>query len=424
MQAFPFPIIAQLDLLGSVLTVVVAVVGSFATITLVASYYRFLHVVDLAENTSAEEMGSTSGEVLRVQMARFIAGCARRNASFGLSLVRTGSAPRVSMDSPIVEAIKQAVRSEDVVCVFDEETAALFTEAEPEDMERILSRIVAVVQALPGIDAGAIRVGMSSYPGHGLSGKELVRVAAEGLEQASAEHPIFMPEIVDVEEAAQDEDSEDSEEGVDATAGNDPGQDGEEAEAGGKGRGRRKKAEILDPVTGVLGPAHVSVYMQRLMGDIRYKKHKGALFCIGVNNMDHIERFHGELVANDVLAGVSGILQKNFRATDLIGRHEKYAFIVLSKCEPEDAEKIAKRVGLLVQLAKFESGKRNLKTSITVGVATYPKHGKNLHQLYLSGQRVLDYSRTNDIRAYSVYDPEIHDKVVVKPMRSIKSTKA
>jgi len=133
---------------------------------------------------------------------------------------------------------------------------------------------------------------------------------------------------------------------------------------------------------------------------------------------------NGEQAAKDILVGISKILQENLRADDLIGRHEKYAFLVLASASLKEAEIIGKRISTLVQQSEIQSGGKNLKTTITLGVATHPEHGRNLHQLYVAGQKVLDYSRKNDIRAYAVYDPEIHDKTPAKPMRNIKSLKA
>jgi diguanylate cyclase len=125
-----------------------------------------------------------------------------------------------------------------------------------------------------------------------------------------------------------------------------------------------------------------------------------------------------------VLVEVSRILQGNLRADDLIGRHEKYAFLVLAQASLEDAEIIGKRISTLVQQAEIVSGNKKIKTTITLGVAGYPEHGRNLHHLYQAGQKVLDHSRANDIRAYAVYDPEIHDSMPSKPMKSIKSVQA
>jgi diguanylate cyclase (GGDEF)-like protein len=421
MQLFFPTLAAQFDFLGGALGVVAAVVASFVGITLIASYYRFQNIVQMAEDTQPEAMGATPEDILRVQLARYLAGCARRGTSFSISLIQVGNPDvPVQIGSPMVEAVKHAARHDDIVCLYDERTAVLLTEAEPEDSPTILERVVRMAaEGCPGLQADQLRVGIASYPGHGLSGKDLVGVALEGLEQTTFENPIVMPEIEDLD-AEEDEVVEEA----------DPIQPGPEDEAeeeqakGSKGWKERRKNAMLDDLTGVLKPSAVSAYMQRVMSELRRQKKNAALFCVGVNNEEHIARFHGVEAADDVLAGVSKILQDNLRADDLIGRHEKYAFLVLAECTKDQAEIIGKRISTLVQQAEFPSGSKRLKTTITLGVATYPEHGRNLHHLYTAGQKVLDHSRMNDIRAYAVYDPEIHDKVPSKPMKSIKSVEA
>lgn len=419
MQLF-LPTVALLPtLLSDALSVLAATVISFVVILLVSSYYRFQHIVERAENTNPEEMGTTPIDILRVQLARYLAGCSRRNTSFSLSLIRVDNpAYEVRMDLPVIAAVKQSARREDIVGVFDERTVALFTEAEPEDAEGILARIVEMTcNACPGLSADQVRVGIASYPEHALSGKELLHIALESLGKADMEHPVVMPEL----------DADDEEEEVE------PGEEAEEAEKNdlheirekrSRGWKDRHKAAMLDPLTGVLKPSAVSTYMQRMMNDLRQKKKKATLFCIGVNNMEYIARVHGEDVADDVLAGISEILQKNVRADDLIGRHEKYAFLILVQSGLENAETIGKRISTLVQRTAIPVDGKKIKTTITLGVAAYPEHGRNLHHLYRGGQKVLDYHRQNDIRAYAVYDPKVHDSTPSKPLRSIKSVQA
>ena len=421
MQFFSPTIAGLFDILPGAVSVVAAIIISFAIITLIASYYRFQHIVEMAEDTQPEEMGASAIDILRVQMARYLAGCARRGTSFSIALIRGHDADmEVRMDSPFVGAVKQAARKADITCVYDPQTAALVFEAEAEDSVTILARITSVVaQSCSGCED--LQVGIASYPGHGLSGKDLLEVANQGLLEASEEQPIVLPEIVDVDEDAGDEDEELLEDTVTVEAEAEPHEEDDTKASGWKGR---RKSAMLDDLTGVLKPSAVSAYMQRMMSDLRHKKKKAALFCIGVNNIDHVERFHGEEAADDVLVGVSKILQENLRADDLIGRHEKYAFLVLAEASLDEAEIIGKRINTLVQQGAMTSGTKKIKTTITLGVSAYPDHGRNLHALYHAGQKVLDYSRANDIRAYAVYDPKIHDSMPSKPMKSIKSVQA
>ncbi|NNJ69935.1 MAG: diguanylate cyclase [Kiritimatiellales bacterium] len=423
MQLLTPTIAAQVDFLGSTLGVIAAVVASFVAITLIASYYRFQHIVKLAESSEPEELDASVGDVLRLQLARYIAGCSRRSTSFSLSLIRIKDA-ELHMNSAVVVALRQAVRHEDITCVYDGETAALLTETEMEDSNAILTRVMRMVAEQCGeLDLNSLRIGFSSYPGHGLGSKDLINAALEGLELTSAEMPIAMPEIEDAEEVEEELDAEEAED-----AGNDLSSgdalleaDDEEEETTSMSWKERRENAMLDPLTQVLKPSAVSGFMQRTMTELRRNQKKIALFCLGVNNMETITRIHDADAANDVLVEVSRILRDNLRFNDVIGRHEKHAFLVLAQGSVSEAEHIGRRLITLVQKAEIESGRKKIKTSLTLGVATYPEHGRNLHQLYTAAQKVLDYNRTNDIRAYAVYDRKIHDKMPPKPMKSIKA---
>lgn len=426
MPAFS-PTIAMLpDMLTGVLGVVAVMLLCFGLITLVASYYRFQHIVRQAEDTQPADMGASPFDILRVQLARYLGECSRRGTSFSISLIQVNDPGiEVRMDSPFIESLKKAARIGDIICIYDEHVVAVLTETEPEDSESTITRIITTVSKFYSKDyTDLFRVGIASYPGHGSRSKDLLDVATESLEQTDEGRPIVMPEIVKIDEE-DDEDLHEHEENPtngEAASETDPMDiEPEKEEKGWKGR---RKSAMLDELTGVLKPSAVSAYMQRTMSDLRYKKKKAALFCVGVNNIDHIARFHGEEAVDDVLVGVSKILQGNLRADDLIGRHEKYAFLILAAASLKEAEVIGKRISTLVQHSEITSGSKKIRTTITLGVATYPEHGRNLHTLYKAGQKVLDHSRANDIRAYAVYDPKIHDSMPSKPMKNIKSIKA
>lgn len=407
---FSFSTIALLpDFVSGATGVLITIIVSFLVITMISSYYRFQHIIEQAETIQPEKMGATPLDILRVQLARYLAGCARKNISFLQLFIRV-EGDVVTMGSPCVQHVRKHIRCDDITGIYNDQTIVVLMEAEPEDALSIAERIAATLAFV--VPAEHIRIGISSYPDHGLSGKELISIAEDGLEETTLENPIFMQEIIDPD--ADEEGEEDDEGEVDDEV-HQP-----EAKIARHWKPHRKNA-MLDPLTGVLKPAVISAYMQRKMSDLRRSKKKAALFCMGINNMEHIKRFHGDDAASDMLVGVSHVIQKNFRVTDLIGRHEEYAFLVLAQASLSEAEVIGKRISNLVQHNQVISGGKKIKTTLTLGVATYPEHGKNLHLLYQSGQKVLDYSRDNDIRAYAVYNPEVHDVMPSKPMKSIKS---
>ena len=103
MQLF-FPMIAVLPgVLSGALSVVAAAAIAFVVIVLIASYYRFQHIVQKAEDTQPEDMGVSFSDILRVQLARYLTDCARRGSSFSISLIQVNDPSlEVRMGSPFV----------------------------------------------------------------------------------------------------------------------------------------------------------------------------------------------------------------------------------------------------------------------------------------------------------------------------------
>jgi hypothetical protein len=254
MQVF-FPMIAVLPgVMTGTLSVVAATVISFIAIVLVSSYYRFQHIVQKAEDTQPEEMGVPVSDVLRVQLARYFSGCARRGTSFSLCLVHLNEpVMKVHMEGPFIKALKTAVRHDDITCVFDGQTAALLMELEPEDAVAAVTRVMdRVTEGCAELSAGMLRVGLASYPGHGLTGSVLLKVAEEALAGTDEQTPVFLPEISDPEE--EDEDEAAAPRPAEEEKGSAVDGEGDEEETGSSWSERRKTA-MLDELTGVLKPS-------------------------------------------------------------------------------------------------------------------------------------------------------------------------
>lgn len=405
------------DAFSGAVSVLVATVVAFILLTLTASYYRFQHIVEVAESFHPEDAGASSEDVMRVQVARFLSNCAHNNLSFVLTLLRCDDlAVSTHIGAPLAERLKEISRSKDVICFIDEQTLLLLMEGDPEALPKAVERILKLIDEDGLVSAEyPLRAGMASYPAHGLSGKALLAVAELALEETSADKRIVLPEVIDPEDEGEIVEDEEIEEELLELS-----KRFKDAPKIGK---KKKKESFLDELTGVLKPASISPYMQRLMGDHIYKKIPICLFSLGINNIEQVRHFHGDDAVDDVLVEVSKVLQETLRVDDLIGRHEETAFLLLVRTPLEYAERIAKRLSTSIQRMTIVSGNTRLKVTVTLGVAAFPEHGKNLHQLYLGAQRVLDYSRENDLRAYAVYTPRVHDKTDTKPLKSIVTIK-
>jgi diguanylate cyclase (GGDEF)-like protein len=266
--------------------------------------------------------------------------------------------------------------------------AIIDTEEEhvPAAARRIADSLRKKAMTLSGVSA--VRSAVSSFPMHGLNTQTLIDAATNALETVEFDGPLAIC-IAPVPEAA--EKSEDESESIGELS-------------------RQDKNAALDPLTGVLKPAVVGSYMRKYLDEIRRSKKPAVLFCIGINRIDQIIKMHGELAADDVIAGVGQILQRITRDCDLIGRYHRDDFLVLAPCTLQQGEMIATRLREAVQKEVFVSGTKRIKTAVSIGITAHPEHGRNLRDLFRCAYRALEVVRGWNTTACLVYDPEQHGK--------------
>ena len=387
---------AQINLVESILGFIAVVVFTFLLITWVMSFIRFQDILGLL-NTEDVTESIASDSILQLQLARFLSASGREQIPFGL--LKCSIPSGVSIGE--LEAVwKPAIRESDWMMPLDEQAMILLLRCDREDVEALWDRLC---RLLPRVSSSAWHVGATSFPEDGLSGRALLAGVNLALEVSIKEGSLQWAEEVESEDEM------------------DPKTDPESDEEGDESASEHDK--LLDPLTGVLRDRVLSTYMHRQLNEYRLKKEPVALFCVAVDNMEQIRSFHGKAAHDQLLAEISKVLQSSLRSADMIGRYEEHGFLILVGCQADQAEGIAQRVCGTIQkkVCMFE-GKR-LRTTTTVGIGVYPEHGRNLHELYVKAQQVVDHCRENDIRGYAYYDEVLHREQKQRPKQSIKATR-
>ncbi len=380
---------AQLPLAqaGQLLLVVVV---SFAVITLISSTYRFHRMIQLSETalTTVEDCD----DFFFVQVTRYLSKINRTASGFGVFIVqfRTGAPNKRRVQEDLLNELKKYVRNaDDKVCLFRDDCVTAIIDSEETNMPAVAQRITAdlkkVASAVSGVNV--FRVGISSFPMHGATTQQLIDTATGALETAGFEDPLPF-RIAPAQETTK----------MEKTSG----------EIG--ALSREDKNAALDPLTGVLKPTVVGSYMRKYLDEIRRQKKPAVLLCIGINRIDQIIQLHGEAAADDVIAGVSKVLQRLTRDCDLVGRFHRDDFIVLSPCTLQQGQMIATRLREAAQKEVFISGGKQIKAAVSIGITAHPQHGRNLRTLFSGAHRALEVVRDWNTTACLVYDPAQHAK--------------
>jgi len=381
-------LIAQLPLAqaGQLLLVIVI---SFAIITLVGSTYRFHRMIMVGEDalTTVEDCNY----FFFIQVSRYLSKINRVSSGFGVLIVQfsTDESDKRKVQEALLVALRNTVRQvSDKACLFRDDCVAAIIDTEEEHVPSVARHMITDLKkaaaTVPGVKA--FRAGVSSFPLHGLHTPVLVDAATQALETVDFDNPIPFA-IAPVPDVAEEAVSE-------------PEETGE--------IGKENKNAALDPLTGVLRPEVIGSYIRKYLAEIRQKKGRAALLCVGINRIDHIIQLHGEETADDVIAGVAKILQNLTRDCDLIGRYHRDDFLILARCTLQQGELIATRLREAVQKAVFISGGKQIKTAISIGITAHPEHGRTLGQLFSGAYRALEVIRGWNTNACLVYDPAQH----------------
>jgi diguanylate cyclase (GGDEF)-like protein len=368
---------------------------AFIVITLIASTYRFHRMIQLDE--SALPTAEDCNDFFFIQVTRYLSKINRSSSGFGVLIIQFLS-DASTQQRPVQEALLHRLQNEfrhtcDKVCLFRDDCVAVIIDTEEEQVpaavERIVDTLSRIRPEIPGM--GLFRAGASRFPMHGLNSRLIIDIAAEAMEAAD-----FGNQPLHLAPPPKDETEN----------------DGKEEPVG--ELSKDDKSSAIDPLTGVLKPAVVGSYLRKYLAELRRRKEPTSLFCINISRVNRIIELHGPDAADDVTAGVSRIIQKLTRDSDLIGRYQQYDFLLLAPCTLPQAEQIAQRLRDAVQKEVFISQGKRIKAVLSVGIAAYPEHGRLLRDLFRGAFRALEVIQEWNTAACLVYDPKQHMKKAVQ----------
>ncbi len=129
------------------------------------------------------------------------------------------------------------------------------------------------------------------------------------------------------------------------------------------------QAEI-DPLTGLANRRHFQTAMRRLAGDGKFA---GTVFLADLDHFKRINDEHGHATGDAVLVEVAQRLRAMLRDDDLIVRWGGEEFLVVVRALGTDAVQVlAQRMLDAIGGTPFEHDGRQVKTTVSIGYATFP----------------------------------------------------
>ena len=147
---------------------------------------------------------------------------------------------------------------------------------------------------------------------------------------------------------------------------------------------------ITDSLTGLYNRKHL---METLDKEVSRSQRHSRSFSLLVIDIDHFKKYndtYGHLAGDEVLSKLASVFKESIRSSDYAARYGGEEFIImLPEIGPEQGVEAAERIRHKVAEEIFSGDGESIKVTISVGVACYPKNGKDAESVIRNADAAL-----------------------------------
>jgi diguanylate cyclase (GGDEF)-like protein len=165
-----------------------------------------------------------------------------------------------------------------------------------------------------------------------------------------------------------------------------------------------------DPLTGLYNRRYLGGTLEREMARSKREGQPLSLMLIDIDHFKKVNDSYGHLAGDEVIKRLAGMLCENARAEDVACRYGGEAFLLL---QPKMSLSIAReraeqwRTAFSAMIVPF--GEFRIQTTLSIGLAAYPGHGKSSEELIESADRALYLAKSegrNRVRIFAAALPD------------------
>ncbi len=149
-------------------------------------------------------------------------------------------------------------------------------------------------------------------------------------------------------------------------------------------RAERRLAWLADhdPLTNLFNRRRFQEELEQMLNLAARYKHSGALLFLDLDQFKYINDTSGHRAGDALLKMVAHMLLNSIRSVDILGRlgGDEFA-VILPQTTADGAIEVAKNALASLNQGKITINGRTHKASASVGIALFPEHGNNVHDL-------------------------------------------
>ncbi len=159
-----------------------------------------------------------------------------------------------------------------------------------------------------------------------------------------------------------------------------------------------------DPLTNLFNRRRFSEELEQVMSRAERYKHPGALLFFDLDRFKYINDTSGHQAGDALLKMVAGMLTQTIRTDDITGRlgGDEFA-IILPEINFDGAIEVAKKVLDQLGQAQLTINGRTHKISASIGIALFPDHGANIHDLLAAADLAMYQAKAMGRNAWYLF---------------------
>ncbi|QOJ23689.1 MAG: EAL domain-containing protein [Gammaproteobacteria bacterium] len=159
-----------------------------------------------------------------------------------------------------------------------------------------------------------------------------------------------------------------------------------------------------DPLTNLYNRRRFSEELEQVLSRAERYRHPGALLFFDLDRFKYINDTSGHQAGDTLLKMVASMLAQTIRADDITGRlgGDEFA-IILPEINASGAIEVAKKVLDQLGQAQLTINNRTHKISASIGIALFPEHGANIHDLLAAADLAMYQAKAMGRNAWYLF---------------------
>ncbi|MCP5244993.1 MAG: EAL domain-containing protein [Burkholderiales bacterium] len=162
-----------------------------------------------------------------------------------------------------------------------------------------------------------------------------------------------------------------------------------------------------DPLTNLFNRRRFSEELEQAISRSDRYHHPGALLFFDLDRFKYINDTSGHQAGDALLRMVAGMLLRTIRSDDISGRlgGDEFA-VILPEINTEGAIEVAKKVLTHLSETQLTINGRTHKVSASIGIALFPEHGENVHDLLAAADLSMYQAKDTGRNAWYLFSKE------------------